>query len=119
MSRKIPKKLKNIIPEHDITGDFKSHENRIAKAVNGKKQAGSGNNDYKKGDVDSKSFLIECKTTKYKSMSVKAQWLDKISDEALMEQKHPALAVQMKTKRAEKDWIMIPLSVFQKIKENV
>lgn len=62
----------------------KRQENKVAKAVNGKRQANSGATPWQKGDVKNKHFLIECKTTisPKKSFSIKEEWLEKIKEES-------------------------------------
>ena len=47
-----------------------------------------------KGDIDLDDFLVENKSTVNGSMSLKLQWLQKISHEALGRSKRPALAIQ-------------------------
>ena len=60
-------------------------ENKVAKAVSGKRQANSGASTWQKGDVQNQKFLIECKTTVQpkKSFSIKQEWLEKIAEEAI------------------------------------
>ena len=60
-------------------------EKAVAKAIKGKQQANSGAAEWQKGDVKNQNFLIECKTTIHpkKSFSIKEEWLDKISEEAI------------------------------------
>ena len=65
-------------------------------------------------------FLIECKQTKHKSISIKSDWLNKISREALAAGKEPALQFEVKGNEdtfVEKDWIAVPLSVFKRLLE--
>ena len=54
-------------------------ENHVASAVNGKKVANSGATTWKKGDVQTDDWLLECKTctTDKKSFSIKKEWLEK------------------------------------------
>lgn len=103
-------------------------EKRIAKALGGKRQPGSGSSPYAKGDVIQKSpaghsltkFLIECKQTKHKSLSIKGEWLTKISREAMAAGKEPALQFEIKGNEdtfVEGDWIAVPLSVFKRLLE--
>lgn len=63
----------------------KRQEDKVAKAVGGKRQPNSGATTWQKGDVKNKNFLIECKTTTAehkKSFSIKEEWLEKIREEA-------------------------------------
>lgn len=70
-------------------------EKAVAKVVDGKQVANSGASDFKKGDVTTDSWLIECKTTTTvkKSFSIKQEWLDKNKEEAFaMNKEYNALA---------------------------
>ena len=62
----------------------KHQEKLVAKNLRGRVQANSGATMFQKGDVLCSKFLIECKTaTKEKaSMSIKADWIDKLKEEA-------------------------------------
>lgn len=59
-------------------------EKTVAKRLGGKKQPNSGATAFRKGDVCTEQFCIECKTaTKEKqSMSIKKEWIDKLIEEA-------------------------------------
>ncbi len=60
-----------------------NQEKGVAKKLGGKVQSNSGATPFYKGDVDTRAFLIECKTatTKKQSMSIKKEWLDKLKEE--------------------------------------
>jgi len=93
-------------------------ENRVAMKLGGRRQRGSGASDYAKGDVKTSDFLIECKQTEKKSLSVKGEWLGKITREAMASGKIPALSIEIKgnpDRIAERDWIAIPMSVFRRL----
>ena len=69
-------------------------------------------------DLD--KFLIECKQTVHASLSVKGEWLSKITREAMAAGKEPALAIEIKGNddpSTEAHWIAIPMSVFRRILE--
>lgn len=83
---------------------------------------------YAKGDVTQRNrkgeahspdrFLIEAKQTIHGSLSVKAEWLEKISQEARAAGKEPALAIQIQGVEdpgCSKDWIAMPLYVFRRL----
>jgi len=75
-------------------------EKAVAKVVDGKQVANSGASDFKKGDVTTDSWLIECKTatTVKKSFSIKQEWLDKNKEEAFaMNKEYNALAFDFGT----------------------
>ena len=62
----------------------KRQENKVAKAVGGKRTANSGATPFEKGDVVTQDWLIECKTkTKdCSSFTIKEDWLLKNEEEA-------------------------------------
>ena len=71
-------------------------EQHIAKALNGKTVSGSGCGKFYKGDVLTKTFLIEAKTSlkDKKSFSVKKEWLEKMQEQAFEQGKNNcALAI--------------------------
>lgn len=59
-------------------------ENKVAKAVGGKRTANSGATTFSKGDVRTSQFIIECKTCTdiRKSFTLKKEWFDKNKEEA-------------------------------------
>lgn len=62
----------------------KQQEKKVAKKLNGKRQANSGATAFQKGDVVTSQWLIECKTkTKdCSSFTIKEDWLLKNEEEA-------------------------------------
>lgn len=99
----------------------KSHkqEERVAKALKGRKQPASGALPVPglKGDIREDRFLIEAKRTDAQSIRVKASWLVKIEAEAEAIGKFPALSLELGEglPLSEKDWCLIPMSVFKKL----
>lgn len=95
------------------------HESRIADRIGGKKQRGSGAVDGHKGDVRAPELLIEAKMTSKESISIKKEWIIKISKEAAAYAKIPALAIAFDEMPviADKDWIAIPMSFFKRLME--
>jgi hypothetical protein len=73
----------------------KKHEDRLAKLVKGSRNAGSGAFWSRKGDVRSNDLLIEHKWTGKKSFTIKADVLDKIVTEALMDGRMPILGISL------------------------
>ena len=61
----------------------RAQEDRVAKAIGGKVNANSGATGFYKGDVRTKYFLVECKTSikPVKSISIKKDWIDKLQEE--------------------------------------
>lgn len=69
----------------DSTRYFSSkQEKQIAKKLNGNCQLNSGATLFKKGDIVTKDWLIEAKTTltEKQSFSIKQEWLDKLKKES-------------------------------------
>lgn len=67
----------------------------VARAIGGNRTPMSGAAKFSKGDVVTKSWLIECKTqtTEKKSFSIKKDWLEKATEEAFSTGKsHAAIA---------------------------
>lgn len=66
-------------------------------------------------------FLVENKSTEHKSISIKLEWLDKISVEAREEGKAPALSIQFVDKAGNSKrharWIMITEDEFNEFLE--
>lgn len=69
----------------------KKQENSVAKAVGGQRTKNSGATRWEKGDIltDDSSFLIECKTkmSHSDSISIKKEWFDKNTKEAVFQGK--------------------------------
>lgn len=62
----------------------RKQEETVATQIGGKTTPNSGATPYRKGDVSSKDWLMECKTcmTNKQSFSIKKQWLQNIREEA-------------------------------------
>jgi hypothetical protein len=114
----------------------KAQEKKVAEAIGGRRQSGSGSQEGAKGDnVREHSGLPlvgECKrTTGKKSISVKVEWLSKITAEATAQHAYPFLDIQfdedvvmeVARKRGElppdNDWVMVPLSLWRLILEQL
>jgi len=69
-----------------------------------------------KGDVVTPEVLIEVKSTVHGSLSVKKEWLDKITGEAMATNKIPALAINFVTGSGEPvsngAWVAVPVWAF-------
>ena len=75
---KIKTKNKNINREQS-----EYHEKKVAKQYRAKTQPGSGAMGHAKADVIREDFYrLECKTTTKKSISLKLEWLQKLTKEA-------------------------------------
>lgn len=94
-------------------------EKEAAKRYGGRTKPGSGSSPLSKGDVQTRSFLMEMKGTIHQSLSVKAEWLIKISKEAAFEGRHPALEIKipLNDPLIEDTWVLVPASVFKEMNE--
>ena len=100
----------------------KAHERRVAAALKGKRVKGSGCSPYAKGDVvaagtsETAGWLVECKRTDKASLAIKREWLVKVTREALVQGKRPALSVEIGggalANDVEGTWVAVPLSAF-------
>lgn len=70
----------------------RKQESELAASVGGSVTPGSGNQWSAKGDVQSKRFLIECKTREKHSFM---QWWLKIKAEAIIKGKEPVLQLSV------------------------
>ena len=94
-------------------------EKKTAKRLGGQARAGSGAIEGYKGDITLDDYLVENKTTVNKSISLKQEWLDKISREARAEGRIPALAIQFVDQAGNSAqhgrWVMIPENDFSEL----
>ena len=104
-------------------------ENKLAKKFGGKRVRGSGSSKFSKADIrdvscmnnngDVVDFLVECKQTDKASISIKLEWLKKITRQANAVEQEPAVAVEIKggsnDPLCERNWVMIPARVFEKL----
>lgn len=98
----------------------RNREKRIAAEVGGERQPLSGARYDAKGDVKTDKLLIDCKH-RQTACSVSAKMLDKITNEARGAGKEPALVITIPAVAVltDKDWIVLPLRVFQGMVERV
>jgi hypothetical protein len=101
----------------------KAHENRIAGKLGGSRLARSGGLPWSKhdsttagGDIKTKGWHLEHKRTEHDSMSIKKEWLHKVSAAARQRAKDPGLVVTFENKlAAPEDWVLIPMAVYQRL----
>jgi hypothetical protein len=74
------------------------HEKRLAKLVGGSTTAGSGAFWSRKGDVRSDDLLIEHKWTGKKTKTIKAEELEKITTEAIIDGRTPVFGISLNNK---------------------
>lgn len=121
---RLPKRYADVLSDR-TSADPDAQEARVARMVRGRRQPGSGCGS-RKGDVDMPTgaefaldrFLIECKGTGKASLSVKGAWLEKITREAMAEGKEPALHLEIMgvdPSIAEREWVVVPQSVFLRL----
>lgn len=93
----------------------------MAKRVGGTLQPGSGAMDGAKGDLKVGAFLVENKSTKGASFSLKQDWALKIYQEALEQNKIPALAFQFVRGNGQSEkrdrWVCIPEHIWKELVE--
>lgn len=99
----------------------KKYERRAAKAIGGSRHAMSGAGERQKGDLSNELVVAEHKYTGKASLSLKREWLEKVSIEALAVGKTPAFAFTFTdwddAKLVPKDWIAMPASFFRELME--
>lgn len=91
------------------------HEKRLAKAVGGSVNAASGAFWSRKGDVRSDDLLIEHKWTGKKSFSLKAEVLEKIVMEAIIDSRMPVLGISLNSK----NYVLLTEDDFLEMRENL
>ena len=93
-------------------------ESAVAKSIGGKKVANSGATPFQKGDITSKDYLYECKTktSNAESITIKKEWLDKLSQEALFMGK-PREALIFSFGPDSDNYYIIPEWLFKELNE--
>jgi hypothetical protein len=84
-----------------IMKKWRKQEKDVAKKLFGRTTPGSGNsrNIYKKSDVSSKHYRVECKLTEKASVSLKLDVLQKIEKEALYNNQMPVVCADIQGER--------------------
>jgi len=108
----------------------KAQEAKVARAIGGRRQPGSGAFDTAKGDVRKSTgdfkLLVECKRTSgHNTIRIHAEWLAKITTEAHTVGSYPALSIefddevvkQLRGGVPEATWVALPLSVIRTLLE--
>lgn len=90
------------------------HEKELAVLLDGHTQPASGAMAANKGDVKLKHFLLDSKQTDGGVILVDGKMLTKITRESDGEKKKPGLVltIEQLPSTVEKEWALIPLSVF-------
>lgn len=95
--------------------ESKKHEARLAKLVDGKRNAASGAFWSRKGDVRSKDLLIEHKWTGKTQVTVKAAVLEKIVNEAIVDSRTPVLGFSLNNN----NYILLTEDDFLEMRQNL
>lgn len=115
--------LKNpfLLKEGTKTAHGSLSEKKTAKRLGGDLTPASGALGSAKGDIVFKEVLMESKATIKNSITIKLEWLAKISREATDVFKSPALSITYVNKDGEPrkfgKWVMVPESIFKDIHE--
>lgn len=99
--------------------DSQAQESRVGEAGGGRRVRGSGSKPHARGDAiwDRYGIMIEAKRTDGKGIRVTGEILDKITREAMANGQVPAVALEMPTEFAQRDWIALPLAAVKKLLE--
>ena len=97
---------------------YNEGEKNLATKLGGRRQPGSGAIDGFKGDVITREFLIDQKTTEHSSFRITGGVLNKITYEARQAGKHPAIEIELcVAPSTPKEWMLIPLDVFNEYRK--
>lgn len=94
-------------------------EKQVSSKINGKITVASGGTKFNAGDIETKNFLIECKTKtkESKNFTIKKEWLDKINEQSFeMGKDYSALAFRF-SPYENKDYFVVNEKLFQEIIE--
>lgn len=89
---------------------WKRSEKKSAALIGGKRQPGSGAFYFAKADIVHPKFLIEHKETDKDTLSVKLDWLRKVTMQCVTSSKSPALMICLNSVQAPlpSRWVMFP-----------
>ena len=94
-------------------------ERQVAAKLGARVTPASGAMEGAKGDMSLDDYLLEAKSSVNKSFSLKHEWLEKITQEALPLGKTPALTVSFTDGSGRPirngDWVLIPLTEFKEM----
>ena len=100
----------------------KNQESRVSKKIKGTRQPNSGATPFRKGDVLTDHFCIECKTmvSEKASISIKSEWIQKLQEEAFaMGKSHWALAFNFGGLDNKENFYIISESLFNELKRSI
>ena len=92
-------------------------EDRLAKKLGGIRQKASGAIAGSRGDVRIPELLIEAKRTDKKSISIKVDYLENITNEAMAYGLIPAVSIELLNTPplVAKDWVMVPAEFLREL----
>jgi hypothetical protein len=95
--------------------DWEKHEDDVAKRSKGRRRAASGAAPGKPADTLDQVYLRECKATKGAGITIKADWLSKIVNQALPRGMTPLVELRLAGQEppTPTDWILIPAQEFE------
>lgn len=99
-------------------GSVRQQEEQIADDIGGQRHLGSGAFANKKSDVSNERYQIEAKQTQNASLSLKQEWLIKISKEAMGKSKVPLMHLRFLNRKdviCEDDWVVMPYREFKRL----
>jgi hypothetical protein len=119
-------KLPTYLTRDENYKKFQKQEQRLADDLGGRKQKGSGSKRFNKGDVRMPELLTEAKRTDKRSISIKLEYVRKITEEAQAYGLIPAVAVEWgftpddaieekKFRSVERDWVLVPASFLKEL----
>ena len=91
------------------------HEKRLAKAIGGTRNAGSGSFWSRKGDVRSDDLLVEHKYTGKKTYTLKALDLEKTVTHAILESRTPVFGLSLN----DKNYVILTEDDYLELRENL
>lgn len=92
-------------------------ERKAAATYGGKVTPGSGNQWFKKADVQTSQMIIECKATMKNSYTIKADDLAKLNTQAVLEDKLPVFEIQFTDRNVT--YVVIEQDEFLNLAKNI
>ena len=108
-------------PELTNRGRSQISERETARVVGGKTTSNSGATPFEKGDVHSRRFLWEDKTTKGSNLNLPGSVVAKVCREAAMAGKTPGIVLSMEglPDHVDSRWVCVPAHVWEELREQL
>lgn len=97
----------------------RAQEDALVAELGGVRQPGSGNQWHSKGDVKTRDFLVEAKTTSSVSYKLDLAVLRRTQAQAQAEGKLPVVQVQFECGVAKFQWAVIPWELFRQMMQQM